>query len=267
MLDKLQKLWYDNCRIYKEGILWETMMWEKIKNKETSAYSLYLQDICAIPLLNKEEEQACIQQVQEGNEEAKKILIESNLRLVVSIAFLYLQRGVDLEDLIQEGNIGLIKAASKFDASRNCRFSTYATPWIQGSIYRALSVNASLFHLPNNQKGVSVLPVDAPSQDLGPSYIELELLKEEKKDSMYHMVERKELLEIYKQILQMLPPRERDILIGRYPLDGSNQKTMEELGSSLHITRQRTAQLKEQALRKIRKSDYMKTLEIYLQDE
>jgi len=109
---------------------------------------MYLKEIGRISLLSLEEEQALSRRVAAGDEEAKKILAESNLRLVVSIAKRYVGRGLLFLDLIQEGNIGLMKAVEKFDYDKGYKFSTYATWWIRQAITRALADQARTIRVP-----------------------------------------------------------------------------------------------------------------------
>jgi len=112
--------------------------------RETSAsrdnsLSIYLSEISRIPLLTPAEEKRLAKLAQKGNAEARRQLIVSNLRLVVSIAKKYLYYGLPLLDLIEEGNLGLMKAVERFDPDRGCKFSTYATWWIRQAVTRALS--------------------------------------------------------------------------------------------------------------------------------
>jgi len=109
---------------------------------------MYLKEIGRISLLSLEEEQALSKRVADGEEHAKKILAESNLRLVVSIAKRYVGRGLLFLDLIQEGNIGLMKAVEKFDYDKGYKFSTYATWWIRQAITRALADQARTIRVP-----------------------------------------------------------------------------------------------------------------------
>lgn len=110
---------------------------------------LYLNDISRIPLLNDDEQKSLAKQAKEGNSAARQTLIESNLRLVVSIAKNYVNRGLPLLDLIQEGSKGLIRAVDKFDYTLGFRLSTYATLWIEQSIRKALNENVQI-KLPAN---------------------------------------------------------------------------------------------------------------------
>lgn len=110
---------------------------------------IYLQQIGKIPLLSSEEELEVAKQIYETQSEfARKVLINANLRLVVSIAKKYIGRGLSFLDLIQEGNMGLIKATEKFDYTKGYKFSTYATWWIQQSITRAIADKARIIRLP-----------------------------------------------------------------------------------------------------------------------
>ena len=109
---------------------------------------MYLKEIGKVPLLTAEQEQDYAQRMLEGDNDAKDMLIEANLRLVVSIAKRYLGRGMQFLDLIQEGNLGLIKAVDKFDHSKGFKFSTYATWWIRQAITRAIADQARTIRIP-----------------------------------------------------------------------------------------------------------------------
>jgi RNA polymerase primary sigma factor len=132
---------------------------EEPKDNETlstavtdDSVKMYLQQIGKIPLLDNEKELEIAKDIVEGTnnqkEKAIKLLINSNLRLVVSIAKKYIGRGLSFLDLIQEGNLGLMKAAEKFDYTKGCKFSTYSTWWIQQSITRAIADKSRLIRLP-----------------------------------------------------------------------------------------------------------------------
>ncbi len=109
---------------------------------------MYLKEIGKIPLLSPEQEQALAQRMVDGDQEAQKQMAEANLRLVVSIAKRYVGRGMLLLDLIQEGNLGLIKAVEKFDYTKGFKFSTYATWWIRQAITRAIADQARTIRIP-----------------------------------------------------------------------------------------------------------------------
>ena len=109
---------------------------------------MYLMEIGTIPLLSADEEMALAERKEQGDERARKRLAEANLRLVVSIAKKYIGRGMHLQDLIQEGNLGLLKAVEKFDFRKGYKFSTYATWWIRQSITRAIADQARTIRIP-----------------------------------------------------------------------------------------------------------------------
>ena len=117
-------------------------------NVVDDSVKMYLKEIGKIELLNADQERDIAQRMADGDEEAKEMLINSNLRLVVSIAKKYMNRGLSLLDLIQEGNIGLIKAVDKFDYTKGFKFSTYATWWIRHAITRAIADQARTIRIP-----------------------------------------------------------------------------------------------------------------------
>lgn len=130
---------------------WENVDWDFSAPESSSTQDpvrMYLKEIGKVPLLSAEEEIRLAREAEAGDEQAKKKLAESNLRLVVSIAKHYTGRGMQLLDLIQEGNLGLIKAVDKFDYTRGYKFSTYATWWIRQSITRAIADQSRTIRIP-----------------------------------------------------------------------------------------------------------------------
>ena len=161
-IDRLAKISDDNTLILVVEIYCmlnniefkESEMDSEIDLKEdaaevTSSLKMYLKEISRRPLLSLEEEQELAKQISEGNEEAKNIFIESNLRLVVSVAKKYTGRGLSFLDLIQEGNIGLMTAVNKYDLSKGVKFSTYAMWWIRQSMQRAIEDKGRNIRVPN----------------------------------------------------------------------------------------------------------------------
>lgn len=116
--------------------------------KDLDTFQLYLSEMSRYPLLSAEEEIALGERICCGDKEARETLIHANLRLVISVAKRYANRGLDLSDLIQEGNIGLLKAVEKYDYTMGFKFSTYATWWIRQTITRAISDQARIIRLP-----------------------------------------------------------------------------------------------------------------------
>jgi len=132
--------------------------------------SLYLSDIAKVPLLTPEQEQELARRVQAGDADAERQLIEANLRLVVRVARRYLNRGLSLLDLIEEGNLGLLHAVTKFQPGRGTRFSTYAVWWIRQAVARALANQARMIRLPvhiEHLLGQYMKKKAALTQDLG----------------------------------------------------------------------------------------------------
>ena len=119
-----------------------------IEGSVDDSVKMYLKDIGKVALLTAEDEVELAKRMEEGDEEAKKILSEANLRLVVSIAKRYVGRGMQFLDLIQEGNLGLMKAVEKFDYTKGFKFSTYATWWIRQAITRAIADQARTIRIP-----------------------------------------------------------------------------------------------------------------------
>ena len=119
-----------------------------IDSNVDDSVKIYLKDIGKVPLLTADQEIELAKRMEEGDEEAKHILSEANLRLVVSIAKRYVGRGMQFLDLIQEGNLGLMKAVEKFDYTKGFKFSTYATWWIRQAITRAIADQARTIRIP-----------------------------------------------------------------------------------------------------------------------
>src|ERR1700741_2169298 len=126
---------------------------KQITNRETASLDMYLQDIGRVELITAEEEVVLAQKIKMGDQKALDKLVKANLRFVVSVSKQYQNQGLSLPDLINEGNMGLIKAAQRFDETRGFKFISYAVWWIRQSILQALAEQARIVRLPLNKIG------------------------------------------------------------------------------------------------------------------
>ena len=253
--------------------------------------SNYLKEISHYPLLTKQEEIEFALKAQSGDEAAKEKLVTSNLRLVVSIAKKYINIGIPVLDLIQEGNIGLIKAVSKFDTTMDKRFSTYATFWIKQSILRYISSNKGVIRYPTyiydniskinkfirdyKNKNGSIPSVEKIA--LGLEFKEKDVEKylnifEQSLNSLeesygengdlHSIIPSEEVFEdqiitdsVNEELmknLKILNSKERDVIIHRFGLFNKNVLTLEEIGNHLNLTRERIRQIQLKAIDKLR---------------
>jgi RNA polymerase primary sigma factor len=266
----------------------------RAETRETSRANLavYLREIGRIPLLTRDEELALGRRVQAGDGHAKQRLIEANLRLVVQVARRYLNRGLPLPDLIEEGNLGLIRAVEKFDPERGLHFSTYATWWIRHAIVRALANQARVIRLPvhvelllgryaKEQQRLAQLLGRPPTvgelaQALGTSEAQVEELEEIRRrpvsleTPLGHQGRVADLVAdpgadpsarlttLFREraelvsVLDDLAANERRVLRRRFGLDGTEPETLETIGRRLGLTRERVRQIEATALRKLR---------------
>lgn len=141
------------CTIFKESIMRQLKITKSITNRESASLDKYLQEIGKEELITVEEEVELAQRIKKGDQAALEKLTRANLRFVVSVAKQYQNQGLSLPDLINEGNLGLIKAAEKFDETRGFKFISYAVWWIRQSILQALAEQSRIVRLPLNQVG------------------------------------------------------------------------------------------------------------------
>jgi len=261
---------------YIEDVSEDELSNEKLLNLGNSAkvdepIKMYLREIGQVPLLTHDEEIEYAKRAYEGDEEASKKLIESNLRLVVSIAKKHTNRGLKLLDLIQEGNIGLMKAVEKFEYTKGYKFSTYATWWIRQAITRAIADQGRTIRIPvhmietinkiKKESRIYLHPVGSEEDsELG------DFVEDQKTTSPYEATNRAILREELDAVLKTLSPREEKVLRYRYGLDDSSPKTLEEVGKIFNVTRERIRQIEVKALRKLRHPSRKKKLEDFKVD-
>jgi RNA polymerase primary sigma factor len=260
----------------------------------TDSLQLFLKDIGKVDLLTAAQEVEIAKRIERGEHRAKQEMIEANLRLVVSIAKRYRNQGLPFLDLIQEGTIGLVRAAEKFDYRKGFKFSTYATWWIRQAVARALADKARTIRMPVHvveklnkivrserklraelgREPTSVeiardldLTIDEVDQIRRSAQTPVSLEKpvgDEEESEFGHFITdetaplpdeaaetsmRRETLE---RILSKLSSRERRVLELRYGLDGQHPRTLDEVGKTFNVTRERIRQIENQSLKKLR---------------
>jgi RNA polymerase sigma factor (sigma-70 family) len=254
----------------------------------------YLKEIDESPLLNHDEEYELARRIIELNDpNSRERLVRSNLRLVVNIAKKYANRGMNLSDLIEEGNLGLLRAIDSFDTDFDVRFSTYAAWWIKQSIKRALQISTQPIHIPGymvelmhqwrqtaseleTQLGNSPT-IEQMSRKLHLSIrkakviAELiqsissgfrndslddsqgldEAIEDERANASHEAILDEEEMKKAISLLGELEPREAEILILRFGLDGHAPLTLKQIGKKLGLTRERARQIQHSALAKL----------------
>ena len=234
-----------------------------------NSVKIYLKEIGRIPLLTPEEELDLAVRVADGDIAAKKRLCEANLRLVVSIAKRYLGRGMPFLDLIQEGNLGLIKAVEKFDCTKGFRFSTYAAWWIRQAIIRAIADQARTIRMPPEKvRGImrvaqEPVSLETPIGEEEDSHLG-DFIPDENAPAPQDASSQTLLKEQLAEVLSTLPPREERMLRLRYGLEDGCPHTLEEISEMFNVTRERIRQIEAKALRKLRHPSRSKKLKDFL---
>jgi len=279
---------------------------KQVTNRETASLDKYLQEIGKVDLITADEEVELAQKIKAGDQLALEQLTKANLRFVVSVAKQYQNQGLTLPDLINEGNLGLIKAAQRFDETRGFKFISYAVWWIRQSILQALAEQSRIVRLPLNKIG-SINKINKTFAFLeqsherppSPEEIAKELdmtindVKESLKNSGRHVSMDAPLVEgedsnLYdvlrsgespnpdkdllheslrteiERALETLTPREADVIRLYFGLGNQNPMTLEEIGETFDLTRERVRQIKEKAIRRLKHTSRSKILKTYL---
>ena len=279
---------------------------KQVTNRETASLDKYLQEIGKVDLITAEEEVELAQKIRAGDESALDKLTKANLRFVVSVAKQYQNQGLTLPDLINEGNLGLIKAARRFDETRGFKFISYAVWWIRQSILQALAEQSRIVRLPLNKIG-SINKINkmyafleqanerVPSAEEIAKELDMTIsdVKESMKNSGRHVSMDAPLVEgedsnLYdvlrsgespnpdrnllheslrteiERALETLTPREADVVRLYFGLGSQHAMTLEEIGETFDLTRERVRQIKEKAIRRLKHTSRSKILKTYL---
>jgi RNA polymerase primary sigma factor len=279
---------------------------KQVTNRETASLDKYLQEIGKVDLITADEEVELAQKIKAGDQRALEKLTKANLRFVVSVAKQYQNQGLTLPDLINEGNLGLIKAAQRFDETRGFKFISYAVWWIRQSILQALAEQSRIVRLPLNKIG-SINKINKmyalleQSNERPPTAEEIakELdmtvndVRESMKNSGRHLSMDAPLVEgedsnLYdvlrsgespnpdrtliqeslrteiERSLETLTPREADVVRLYFGLGDQHPMTLEEIGETFDLTRERVRQIKEKAIRRLKHTSRSKILKTYL---
>ena len=269
---------------------------KSITNRESASLDKYLQEIGREDLITVEEEVELAQAIKRGDRRALEKLTRANLRFVVSVAKQYQNQGLSLPDLINEGNLGLIKAAEKFDETRGFKFISYAVWWIRQSILQALAEQSRIVRLPLNQVGslnkISKafskfeqenerrpspeeladeldIPVDKISDTLDAPFVEgednslLDVLVNDDAPIADRSLMNESLAKEIDRALATLTERECEIIKMFFGI-GCQEMTLEEIGDKFGLTRERVRQIKEKAIRRLRQGTRSKLLKSYL---
>ena len=279
---------------------------QQITARDNDSLEKYLQEIGKMDLITPEEEVELARKIRTGDQDALEKMTKANLRFVVSVAKQYQHQGLSLSDLINEGNIGLIKAAQRFDESKGFKFISYAVWWIRQSILQALVEQSRMVRLPLNKVGslsklnkimihfeqqherepsqeeladimnVTVKEIQEMMKGSGKHLSMDAPIKENEEGTMIEFYEdsdskavdenlfKESLKKDIKRVLSTMNKRDADIVSCFFGVNGELPMNLDEIGMRFGLTRERVRQIKEKAIRRLRKLKSARTLRTYL---
>ncbi|MFL1895347.1 RNA polymerase sigma factor RpoD/SigA [Aquimarina sp. 2-A2] len=280
---------------------------KQVTNRESKSLNSYLQDVSKIDMITADEEVELAKRIQKGDENALNKLTRANLRFVISVAKQYQNQGLSLPDLINEGNVGLVKAAKRFDETRGFKFISYAVWWIRQAILQAIAEQARIVRLPLNKIGeitkinkvmghlqqkyqrkptaeeiaselqISIskvklslknssrsLSMDAPFQEGEDDFNMYNVLQSGDTPKPDNELMHESLKIEIERALDTLTPREKDVVMLNFGLNNQAAMTLEEIGQTFDISRERVRQIREKAIRRLRNRSKNRILKNYL---
>ncbi len=280
---------------------------QQITKRESKSLEKYLQDVSKEEMITAEEEVELAIKIQNGDENALNRLVRANLRFVISVAKQYQNTGLTLEDLINEGNLGLIEAAKRYDHTKGFKFISYAVWWIRQSILKAAADNSRTIRLPHNRLGeiqkiskasnefeqknertptadelsdLTEMDVNKVEMSLKMSKkqvsIDAPMSNDDDNNSLVSVLENSDTPDPSNSLLQeslsqdlertltYLKGMEAEVIRLFYGLGGSSEMTLEEIGNTFGLTRERIRQIKERGLRRLRRVSNQTNLQTYL---
>ncbi len=278
-----------------------------ITSRENDSLEKYLSEIGKIDMITPEEEATLAKKIREGDEEALDKLTKANLRFVVSVAKQYQGHGLTLSDLINEGNVGLIKSAKKFDETKGFKFISYAVWWIRQSIMLAIVEHSRLIRLPLNKAGnvskvnkavsafeqefereptseelaevlhlkdadvrdiiksnIKHISMDAPLGGEGEDGSMADVLADAGEDTPDHSLITESLKNEISTALKVLSEREAEVVAAFFGINGFPMMSVDEIAQKFNLSRERVRQIKERAIRRLRKATTSEVLKPYL---
>ncbi len=280
---------------------------QQITKRESKSLEKYLQDVSKEGMINAEEEVELAIKIQTGDERALNRLVRANLRFVISVAKQYQNTGLTLEDLINEGNLGLIEAAKRYDHTKGFKFISYAVWWIRQSILKAAADNSRTIRLPHNRLGEiqkiskasnefeqknertptadelsdltemdvakvemslkmskKQVSIDAPMSNDDDNNSLVSVLENSDTPDPTESLMQESLSKDLERTLSYLKGMEAEVIRLFYGLGGSSEMTLEEIGNTFGLTRERIRQIKERGLRRLRRVSSQTNLQTYL---